>query len=198
VELSAVLACLNHEGGFPNDPSGRKAAYMSRLEDNLKSMLTAQDQHKLPQAKQRAACYIGARPLYEHRQSLLERFITGTADTLESLRGSLSLSISVSMRLSTGGGERRSDNPFQKWRDRDVEMQAAASRGVVGSSKTALSKQPSQQPQISVDEIPNPVRAIAAARDGHERHASEDESQQRRESVKAALESAFVKRQNRL
>ena len=195
VELAAIYACLPHDGGFPNDPSGRKAAYLSRLEDSLMSMLTAQDQGKLSKAKQRAACYNGAQPLYEHRQSLLERFITGTADTLESLRGSLSLSNSLSMRLSTtGGGERRSENPFQKWRDRDVEMQATASRGVLGSTKCALSK------QVSVDEIPNPVRTIAAAGGSHVRNAGDsgEQSQQRRESVKAALESVIAKRHTRL
>ena len=198
VEMAAIYACLPHEGGFPNDPSGRKAAYLSRLEDSLKVMLTAKDQGKLPQAKQRAACYTGAQPLYERRRSLLE-LITGTADTLERVC-SISLTLSMSMRPSTGGGERRSENPFQKWRDRDVEMQATASGGIRGPHKEApraLSRQPSQQLACSVDEIPNPVRAVAAAGSGSLRDASlgEDRSQQRRDSVKAALESAIANRQ---
>ena len=64
------------------------------------SAVTAQDAGRLPQTKQRAACYRGVLPLYEQRQSLLEGFFSDAAGTLG--RRSLSSRPSVGAAAEVG------------------------------------------------------------------------------------------------
>ena len=137
VEMAAVYACLASDSGFPNDPSGKKAAYMSRLEDSLKSTLIAHDAGKLPPTKQRVPCYTSTSPLFKHRQSLLERFITQSSATV----GRLSrVSFGLMGRASQSGTPSASA-------EADVELRSSE-----------LKQRPLSRGQGAIcDDIPNPL-----------------------------------------
>lgn len=158
VELAAIYACLPVETGFPNDPSGKKAAYMSRLEDGLKAAMAAQDAGKLPKTKQRASCYESAAPIYEHRQSLLERFITRSSEALGHSRDSFAL----------WGRASRADTPSAA-SGVDIEMQGREFRlgGLLPAQRYDSASSPvcrerrllgANLGQVVIDEIPNPMR----------------------------------------
>ena len=208
VELSAVYACLPHDSGFKNDPSGRKSAYLSRLEDSLKAALTAQDSGKLPQAKQRAPCYVGAEPRYKHRRSLIERFLAGSSEALDNLRKSLA-------RMSSGPANNTNNSVDVDGRESlglyavkaralkqgDVEMQPPPPRLSSLGRDDRLSAQRSFLGTI--DEIPNPMLMRSA--NPSDTHASTGVTEavalstsegvkERRHSIKSVLEGVFAKR----
>jgi hypothetical protein len=186
VETAAIFACLP-TGGFPNDPSGKKAAYVSRLEDNLKATLTAHDAGRLPQPKQRVPCYVGAQPLYKQRRSLLESMISSSTAAASALGGALRQSLS---------GVRDSLGHFRP----STDMSRASSSRVEFEMNVKPSLRRANQRASNslerVDEIPAPAINRINPLHGLFTEEEEKEKGQRRASVKNQLEGIFAKRQS--